>query len=247
MSISMLIAQSKVEMLRMSRNVYFVFWSLMIPVAFYVLYTRIFDTGTSDAEAWNAHYLMSMTCFSIMGSSIMTLGIRLVQERAHGWSTFLQVTPLPGSIYFAGKMVGQTAMHLCSIVIIFTAGYLINGVELTASQWIGSALWILAGSLPFLALGTCIGTFRRVDTASGMSNMLYLALALLGGMWMPLDVMPEWLARIGSWLPSNSFGNGAWNIAAGQAPALRDILILAAYLAGFMLLSTYIRRKQKEA
>lgn len=96
MSMSMLIAQSKVEMLRMSRNVYFVFWSLMIPVAFYVLYTRIFATGTSDAEAWNAHYLMSMTCFSIMGSSIMTLGIRLVQERAHGWSTFLQVTPLPG-------------------------------------------------------------------------------------------------------------------------------------------------------
>lgn len=244
---SMLFAQSRVEMLRMSRNVYFVFWSLLMPVIFYVLYTRIFTTGTVDAKEWNAHYLMSMTCFSVMGSSIMTLGIRLVQERVHGWVTYLRVTPLPDSIYFGGKMIGQTAMHLFSIVIIFAAGYLINGVSLSTSEWIGSALWILAGSLPFLALGTCIGTFRRVDTATGLSNALYLSLALLGGMWMPLDVMPSWLAQIGQWLPSYSFGNGAWIIVTGGVPELRDILLLAAYLVVFMLISTYIRSKQKEA
>ncbi|NUU74406.1 ABC transporter permease [Paenibacillus xylanilyticus] len=244
---SMLLAQSRVEMLRMARNVYFVFWSLLMPVVFYVLYTRIFTTNAVDAKEWNAHYLMSMTCFSVMGSSIMTLGIRLVQERVHGWVTYLRVTPLPDSIYFGGKMIGQTAIHLCSIIIIFASGYLINGVSLTASQWIDSALWILAGSLPFLALGTCIGTFRRVDTASGLSNALYLSLALLGGMWMPLDVMPSWLAQIGTWLPSHSYGNGAWVIIIGGVPELRDILLLAAYLGAFMLLSTYIRSKQKEA
>ncbi|UPK44175.1 ABC transporter permease [Paenibacillus pabuli] len=244
---SMLLTQSRVEMLRMSRNIYFIFWSLMMPVVFYVLYTRIFTTGTTDAEQWNAHYLMSMTCFSIMGSSIMTLGIRLVQERAQGWVAYLQVTPLPNLIYFGGKMVGQTIMHLFSIIVIFTAGFLINGVSLSPVQWIGSALWILAGSLPFLALGTCIGTFRRVDTASGLSNALYLSLALLGGMWMPLDIMPSWLRQIGIWLPSHSFGNGAWVIIAGGLPTLRDILILAAYLVVFMLLSTYIRNKQREA
>ncbi|WP_340015214.1 ABC transporter permease [Paenibacillus sp. FSL K6-1318] len=244
---SMLLAQSRVEMLRMSRNVYFVFWSLLMPVLFYILYTRIFTTDAVDAQQWNAHYLMSMTCFSVMGSSIMTLGIRLVQERVHGWVTYLRVTPLPNSIYFGGKMIGQTFIHLCSIIIIFISGYLINGVSLMASQWIGSALWILAGSLPFLALGTCIGTFRRVDTASGLSNALYLSLALLGGMWMPLDVMPDWLRQIGSWLPSHSFGNGAWVLIAGDMPHMRDILLLAAYLVGFMLLSTYIRSKQKEA
>ncbi|RPK20450.1 ABC transporter permease [Paenibacillus xylanexedens] len=243
---SMLLAQSRVEMLRISRNLYFVFWSLLMPVLFYILYTRIFTTDAVDAQQWNAHYLMSMTCFSVMGSSIMTLGIRLVQERVHGWVTYLRVTPLQNSIYFGGKMIGQTFIHLCSIIIIFISGYLINGVSLIALQWIGSALWILAGSLPFLALGTCIGTFRRVDTASGLSNALYLSLALLGGMWMPLDVMPDWLGQIGSRLPSYSFGNGAWVIITGGMPHMRDVLLLAAYLVGFMLLSTYIRNKQKE-
>ncbi|CAI6085006.1 hypothetical protein PAECIP112173_04481 [Paenibacillus sp. JJ-100] len=244
---SMLFAQSRAEIIRMVRNVYFMFWSLLIPVLFYVLYTRIFTTNAVDAERWNAHYLMSMTCFSVMGSSIMTLGIRLVQERAYGWVTYLRVTPLPNSIYFGGKMIGQTFIHMCSIIVIFISGYLINGVSLTFAQWIGSALWIIAGSLPFLALGTCIGTFRRVDTANGLSNVLYLSLALLGGMWMPLDVMPEWLAEIGRWLPSYSFGNGAWIIVGGGMPQLRDILLLAGYLVVFMVLSTYIRSTQKEA
>ncbi|WP_128099845.1 ABC transporter permease [Paenibacillus sp. DCT19] len=244
---STLLVQSRMEMLRMFRNVYFIFWSLMMPVIFYVLYTRIFTTDAVDAEQWNAHYLMSMTCFSVMGSSIMTLGIRLVQERVHGWVSYLRVTPLSDVIYFGGKMVGQTTVHLFSIIVIFTAGYLINGVSLSALQWVGCALWILAGSLPFLALGTCIGTLRKVDTASGLSNALYLSLALLGGMWMPLDIMPSWLGQIGSWLPSNSFGNGAWAIVSGNVPAFRDILILTAYLIVFMLISTYIRSKQKEA
>ncbi|KQY90061.1 ABC transporter permease [Paenibacillus sp. Root52] len=244
---STLLVQSRMEMLRMFRNVYFIFWSLMMPVLFYVLYTRIFTTDAVDPEQWNAHYLMSMTCFSVMGSSIMTLGIRLVQERVHGWVSYLRVTPLSDAIYFGGKMVGQTTVHLFSIIVIFTAGYLINGVSLSALQWVGCALWILAGSLPFLALGTCIGTLRKVDTASGLSNALYLSLALLGGMWMPLDIMPSWLGQIGSWLPSNSFGNGAWAIVSGHAPAFRDILILTAYLIVFMLISTYIRSKQKEA
>jgi ABC-2 type transport system permease protein len=66
-------------------------------------------------------------------------------------------------------------------------------------------------------------------------------------MWMPLNVMPDWLAQIGRWLPSYSFGNGAWSIIGGGVPQLRDILLLGGYLAVFMLLSTYIRSRQKEA
>ena len=100
------------------------------------------------------HYLMSMATFSVMGSAIMTLGIRIVQERNHGWSTFMRVTPLPGAIYFLGKMFGQTIMHLTSIIFIFAAGYLINGVSLPALTWVYCGLWILIASLPFLALGT---------------------------------------------------------------------------------------------
>lgn len=238
-------AQLQAELLRIFRNPYYVFWSLAMPILFYVIFTRIVNTGQADTALWQAHYLMSMTAFSVMGSSIMTLGIRMVQERKNGWSTFLRITPLPASVSFAGKMFGQTMMHLFSIALIFLAGYLINGVHLSAGQWLACGLWILAASLPFLALGTVIGSMRRVDTASGVSNAIYMILAISGGMWMPLDVLPKAMQRIGKWLPSYNFGSGAWEIVRGYHPGMQAAGILLGYLALFMVLSFYIRKKQE--
>jgi len=237
--------QCKAEMLRILRNPFYVFWSLAMPIMFYFIFTRIFNTGADDVQLWQAHYLMSMTAFSVMGSAIMTLGIRLVQERTNGWDKFMRVTPLPGTTYFLGKMFGQTVMHLFSIVVIFLAGYLINGVSLSISQWLLSGLWILGGSLPFLALGTLFGTMKRVDTASGVSNAVYMILAICGGMWMPIDILPRMMQRIAHWLPSYNFGGGAWAIIRGQSPEWSNALILLGYFLLFMLLSTYIRKKQE--
>ncbi|WP_150275393.1 ABC transporter permease [Paenibacillus tepidiphilus] len=240
----LIIGQCKAELLRIFRNPYFIFWSLAMPILFYFLFTRVINTGAEDAGEWRAHYLMSMAAFSVMGSSIMTLGIRLVQERNQGWNTYIRITPLPAYAFFLGKMVGQTAVHVFSVICIFAAGY-VNGVELSSGQWIFSGLWIVAGSLPFLALGTLIGMMKRVDTASGVSNVLYMGLAIAGGMWMPLEILPKTVQEIGHWLPSYNYGSGAWAIVRGDHPQGAVILILGGYLALFMILSVYLRHKQR--
>ncbi|MFJ8064999.1 ABC transporter permease [Psychrobacillus sp. NPDC096426] len=239
------INQCKIEFLRMFRNPYYIFWSLLMPIVFYIIFTKVVNTGAADQGVWNAHFLMSVAAFSVMGSAIMTLGIRMVQERSEGWTNFIKVTPLSGTVYFAAKMLGQTVVHVFSIVVIFVAGVLLNGVTLTAYEWIMSGLWILLGSLPFLGLGVLVGTMKRVDTAAGVSNLIYMGLAITGGMWMPMEVLPKVIQNIGAWLPAFNYGNGAWEIIRGQAPEFRNIAILAAYLILFMVISTYIRRKQE--
>jgi ABC-2 type transport system permease protein len=237
--------QCKMEIKRVLRNRYFVFWSLAMPIIFYYIFTKVVNTNAPDQGAWQAHYLMSMTAFSVMGSSIMTLGIRMVQERTQGWSTYIRTTPLSDRVYFASQIIGQGLIHLLSIVIIFLAGAIINHVSLTPYEWIMSGLWILVGALPFLALGTLIGMMKKVETAAGVSNIIYMVLAVAGGMWTPLEFMPKTMQNIGHWLPSYNFGNGAWQIVRGEMPDWRNILILIAYLAVFMVLSKYIRRKQE--
>lgn len=233
------------ETLRMLRNPYYIFWSLLIPIIFYFVYTNVFNTGIDHKNEWNAYFLMSMATFSVMGSSIMTTGIRLVQEKAMGWTQYIRVTPLPGITYFSAKMIGQSVVHLFSIIVIFAAGIVINGVSLPISEWILSGVWILLASLPFLALGTLIGMMKKVETASGVSNILYLGMAITGGMWMPMEFLPTMIQKIGVWLPAFHFGNGAWEIIRGNSPELKNILILSAYLIVFMISSTYIRKKQE--
>ncbi|NMO79653.1 MULTISPECIES: ABC transporter permease [Niallia] len=237
--------QSKVEIIRMLRNKYYIFWSLLVPVLFYFLFTNIFTAPRDDEALWNLHYLMSMTTFSIMGSSIMTLGIKIVQEKAEGWTIYLQITPLSQFVYYGAKMIAQTVIHLFSILVIFTAGILINNVSLTFSQWMLCGLWILFGSLPFLALGTIIGTIKKVETASGISNLIYMTMAITGGMWMPIEVFPSFMQQVAKWVPSYHFANGAWEIIRNQSPSFFNYLMIIGYLLLFMVLSTYIGKKRE--
>ncbi|WP_077356717.1 ABC transporter permease [Virgibacillus halodenitrificans] len=240
-----ILTQCKFEMIRIFRNPYFVFWSLFMPILFYFIFTNIVNTGVPDQGEWQAYYLMSMTTFSVMGSAIMNFGIRMVQEQTEGWSTFMKLTPFPSWAYFASKMFGQLIIHLLSIVIVFLAGYLINGVSLSVSQWIFSGIWVLVASIPFLALGSLVGTMKKVETASGVSNIIYLALAIVGGMWMPINTFPIFLQNIAEWLPSYHFGSGAWNIVQGTSPDWQSYVILIGYLIIFLLLAVSIRRKQE--
>lgn len=237
--------QCKMEIIRVFRNPYFIFWTLFMPILFYFIFTRLVSSSYPDNDLWNAHYLMSMTTFAVMGSSIMIFGIRLVQEKIQGWTTFMKITPLPSWAYFTSKMIGQTAVHLFIIIVIFLAGVLINGVSLPLSQWILSGLWILLAALPFLAIGNLVGSMKRVETASGVSNFIYLGLAILGGMWFPMDIFPTLMQQIAEWLPSFHFGNGAWMIIRGKFPEWNSYVVLIAYLILLMALSILIRRKQQ--
>lgn len=237
--------QSKAEITRVLRNRYFILWSLLMPILFYFIFTRVVNRDISNAAEWQAYYLMSMTAFSVMGSAIMTLGIRLVSEQSNGWSTYMRITPLSSQTFFFAKMSGQLVIHILSVIVIFTAGFLINGVSLHAWQWVTSGLWLIVGSIPFLAIGTLIGCIKKIDTASGISNLLYLLLAIAGGLWIPMDQLPSIMKEIGQWLPSYHYGNGAWEIIRGESPEWNTIFILIGYLILFMILSSYIQKSQE--
>ncbi|MFD1708790.1 ABC transporter permease [Siminovitchia sediminis] len=241
---TMLINQCRIEILRVFRNPYFVFWSLCMPILFYFIFTKVMNYG-NDHPIANAHFLMSMAAFSVMGSAILTLGIRMVEEQTKGWSHYMRITPLSSTIYFFSKIVGQSLVHVFSITIIFLAGALISGVSLPWFQWLMSGCWILLGSLPFLMMGVLVGLMKRVDTAAGVSNVAYMLLAITGGMWMPMEFLPDTVQAIGKSLPAFHYGNGAWEIIRGNAPDIQNVLILSAYFVGFMLLSNYIRKKKE--
>lgn len=95
-----------------------------------------------------------------------------------------------------------------------------------------------------LALGTLIGLMRKVETAAGISNVLYMLLALGGACGCRLRSCLIWCRTLaGGFHPIIS---GAER---GTCPRresnLKNILVLIAYLMLFMLLSKYIRRKQE--
>lgn len=243
---SSFMAQCKAEILRTLRNRRFILFSLLMPLVFYFIFTgTLGDNMLVQGVEWKAYYLMSMTAFGLIGSNLITVGVRFSQERAQGWTRLLRISPLPGSSYVASKMVAQSLINLCSILVMFIVCGIAKGIQLSAIDWISCGLWIWVGALPFMALGLLIGMLKSAEVVQIIANILYMSLSVLGGLWMPISTMPDILQKIALFLPSYRFGQGAWNLLGGGHLSGPGTAILAAYTLLFVLISAYILKRQE--
>lgn len=96
--------QCKIEILRTFRNKLFIFFSLLMPVMFYYIFTNVIQVP-QNGDAWKAHYLISMATFSIVGTALFSFGVRISQEKGQGWTHLLKITPLPEGAYITAKII----------------------------------------------------------------------------------------------------------------------------------------------
>jgi hypothetical protein len=89
-------------------------------------------------------------------------------------------------------------------------------------------LWL--ATIPFIALGVAIGYSLRDEVASGISVALLFILSIGGGLWMPVQVFPHWLAQVARVLPSYRAGELSWRLLDGQQPFGSGALLFAAWL-----------------
>ncbi|UNK18789.1 ABC transporter permease [Paenibacillus sp. N3/727] len=244
--LNMFIAQTKAESLRIIRSPFFLLFSIAMPLAFYFLFASLNGADKSiQSTTWGVFSLMSMTAFSLIGTAVSQFGIRLSFEHQDGWVGLLRLTPLSPAVWIGSKLVAQMAIQLIVIIFIFLSAGLVYDIQLTTGQWITCGLWLWIGSLPFLAIGALLGTLKNANTTMAIANMLQMALAIMGGLWMPLSSLPKWMQSIGEWLPSHRYANGAWNMVAGNAPASIDFIILMGCALACMVLSVYIFNRRE--
>ena len=90
--------QCKIEILRTFRNKLFIFFSLLMPVMFYYIFTNVVQVP-QNGDAWKAHYLISMATFSIVGTALFSFGVRLSGKRARMDTSSKNYTASRGSIF----------------------------------------------------------------------------------------------------------------------------------------------------
>ena len=71
-------------------------------------------------------------------------------------------------------------------------------------------MWL--GLLPLAVLGIVIGLWVKAEAVQGLTTLLLLVLALLGGLWFPAQLMPAAMQHIAHLLPSY------WLAALGRYP-----------------------------
>ena len=187
------------ELMRLLRTPSFALPSLLFPCLFYVLFGVLLNKSNGDA----ARYLLATYgVFGVMGVGMFAFGVTVALEREQGFLIYKRALPMPPGAYLFAKMAMAMVFAMIISLLLATLAATVGGVELRVSQWL--LLWMVnvVGVLPFAALGLFVGTLVGGQGAPAVVNLLYLPMAFLSGLWMPLKFLPTWIAGAAPVWPS---------------------------------------------
>lgn len=213
------------------RNTRFVAFTVALPVVMYLLFNNLYGSQTESGMNVGAYLMVSMAAYGGIGATI-NAGARIALERQTGWNRQLRLSALTARGYVAAKAVVSLLVALPAIVLVSLAGVAFGSADLTAAQWVtcGIVLWLAL--IPFGILGLVIGFLASVDSAQPLSMLVYMALAILGGLWFPVSQFPSLLQGVAKALPSYWAAEIARAPLAHAAIPLTGIWVLLAWTAG---------------
>ncbi|GLY69954.1 ABC transporter permease [Amycolatopsis taiwanensis] len=231
------------EIRRVLRSQRFLIFTIAFPVLLFLLYTGIFAKGDKTVTA---ALMVNMTAFGAMSSALFT-GTRVAVERQAGWQRQLRLTPLSGSGYLAGKLATGMTLALAPVILVPLVGKLIEGVSLDPAGWLRVTVGVWLAAIPFALIGLLIGQIGTADSTQPITQLVMLPMALVGGIFIPVEAMPSWLLNIAHVLPSYWLAQvGRGGVTSELSTGLgQDALVLAAFTIAFSI--GVIRRYRKDS
>jgi ABC-2 type transport system permease protein len=174
--------------------------TLLFPTMFYVFFGLLFGKHADSHVA--TFMLVTYGTFGIMAPALFGFGVGVAMERERGILAMKRVAPMPPLAYLFAKAAMAMLFALIVLLLLFALGAAFGGVRLPAGEWIGLAVALVFGTLPFCALGLAVGVRVSGQASTAIINLLYLPMSFLGGLWMPLQFMPHWLQQFALILPT---------------------------------------------
>jgi len=202
-----------VSSLRNSRSVVF---GIVFPVVFLVMFNSIFSSGDNltvhfhDQEVrTRAIFTAGLAAYAIMLQCFSTLAITMTTQRESGQLKRLRGTPMRPWTFVTAQMIRAVLFAYAVVGALLLIGRLAFAVRLTASALVGVAVYTALGAAVMATLGIAITVFTpTVDAASSVGPFTAVILSFISGVFIPPDVLPDWLAALGRVFPLEPLADG---------------------------------------
>ena len=234
------------QLRRVGRNRQYVFFTILLPALFTILFTQVFGAqATADGSGtdYGRLYMVSMMSYGAIGAALGAT-IRLAFDRSTGWLRQLRVVPVPPGTAIAVDVIVGALLVLPSLVVVALVGRFVNGVQLDPAAWLVLVAVLWAGSVVFVALGIGLGVALDAQAAGAAMGIAGTALAALGGLWWPVDILPGGLVALAHAMPSYWYAQLGRDVVAGQTPSVQAVLVLVAFTAVFSAAAVTVARRR---
>jgi ABC-2 type transport system permease protein len=220
------------EVWRQLKNVRSLVFTFALPIAMLLIFGSVYGSGGRVDPSTHLPWLVVTTVqMAGYGGMMASLGqaFTIVNERALGWNRQLRITPLSGTGYLATKIAAALAVAACSILLTFAVSMIALHTTLPVGGWVlaGVALWL--GIVPFALIAILIGQFARPEFAQPLFMVTFFGMAILGGLWVPLQIMPAWVSNVAQIVPSYWLNKLGQMGALGSGDAMTPVVVLAVW------------------
>ncbi len=200
-------AELRCELRRAWRYPGFVLPSLLFPVLFYSLFGVLLGRGQASI------YLLATYCvFGAMAPALFGFGVQLALDREGGLLMLKRALPMPPMAPLLARLLMALLFAVVVASLLITVA-IVSGVVVTP----GAVFHLLAvaafAALPLGAIGLLIGSHVSASAAPAVVNLVYLPLALLSGLWLPLSMLPSLFTTLAPLWPT-------WHLAQLALPAV---------------------------
>ncbi|WP_326561881.1 ABC transporter permease [Micromonospora sp. NBC_01796] len=220
------------EIRRVLRNRRTMIFILVMPAVFFLLFGLPQRGQTLDNGSPVTGYIM--ISLAVYGAMVATTsgGGMVAVERALGWSRQLRLTPLRPAAYVTTKVLTAMALGLVAVVVEFVVGG-VSGVRMPVHVWVlaGLAAWI--GSLVFAAFGLFVGYLAPAENVMQFLGPILAILAMFGGLFVPLEVLPQAMQDIARFTPVYGVGEIARSPLTGSGFTLGAVVNVLAWTVAF--------------
>jgi ABC-2 type transport system permease protein len=227
------------------RNRAFIFFSLVMPLAFEFVFLGIFGKGDPAAVSYLFGPVLALT---VMGS-FWGLSIQLVMFREQGILRRFRLAPIGPAEMLASSIVSNYALTLPTIVIEFVLGRAIFHLTHWGNLW-GVWAFVTLGSITFAAFGLIVASVTNtMQETQVINNAIWFAFLFLSGATFPLPLLPSWVQRFSVFLPPTYLVTGLQRVMVRDAALWQvgaELLALAGGSAVAFLISTQLFRWEPE-
>ncbi len=188
------------EIRKVTRVMGFLLPTLLFPWMFYIFFGLIFNRGGMSGQL-PTYMMATYGTFGIIAPALFSFGVGVAIEKGQGWMDLKQASPMPPMAYVWARVVCCLIFSLIVVLGLFILGALFGEVRLFTSQWLLLALVLVLCSLPFCAIGLAMGLFLKPQAAPAVVNLVYLPMAFLSGLWVPIMLFPDLLQTVALFLP----------------------------------------------
>lgn len=191
----------KMELMNNAQDRGLYFWTFLLPIIFMVLFITIFSSGTM-ADQKDEVILSIVPGYTVMFVFFIMISMcfSFIKDNNNGMIARLASTPLPSSSYLIGKWLSFMIIVMIQIFVLFIFGKVVYNIPLEQPFFLSLLSIILTISITGLGLALSL-IVRTQNMGIAITQVVTFGGAIIGGLWVPLEMMPNTIQKIGKLTP----------------------------------------------